>query len=193
MSSATQNCGGFMPKIGLRLTPTQEWELNEQYRVAKARKDLDMCLRIQGLRLVHRGLRETDAADTIGVGRRTLQDWIHRYRDRGISGLIKGPYPGGKPRLSQKQKSDLARIIEAGPEASGFDTGVWIAPMVVKLVKDRYGVCYSSSQISRILHDLRFSVQYPTKKLSKADEKAQEAWLTNELPNIKKKPNRKKA
>jgi transposase len=164
-----------MPRIGLRLTRTQEQELNEQYQVAKTRKDLDMCLRIQGLRLVHRGFRETDVADTIGVGRRTLQDWIRRYRDRGIFGLIKGPYPGGKPRLSQEQKSDLARIIEEGPEAAGFDTGLWIAPMVVKLVKDRYGVSYSSSQISRILHNLRFSVQYPTKKLSKADEKAEEA------------------
>ena len=182
-----------MPRKGLRLTPAQEHELNEQYQVAKARKDLDMCLRIQGLRLIHRGFRETDAADTIGVGRRTLQDWIHRYRDRGMCGLIKGPYPGGKSRLTQGQKSDLARIIEAGPEESGFDTGVWIAPMVVKLVKDRYGVSYSSSQISRILHDLRFSVQYPSKKLSKADPKAEEAWLTNHLPNIKKKRNRNKA
>jgi transposase len=168
-------------------------ELNEAYRLAKAHKDLDMCLRIQGLRLVHKGFRETEAADTIGVGRRTLQDWIHRYRNRGVSGLVKGPYRGGSCRLTEDQKSDLARIIAAGPEKSGFDSGVWVAPMVVKLVKDRYGVSYSSSQISRILHDLRFSVQYPTKRLSKADEEAQKTWLTEELPTIKKKRLRKKA
>jgi len=182
-----------MAKKGLRLTMAQERELNEHYQVAKAQKDLDLCLRIQGLRLVHRGLREADAADTIGVGRRTLQDWIHRYRDRGISALVKGPYPGGKSRLSQEQKADLARIIAAGPEEAGFDSGVWIAPMVVKLVKDRYGVAYSSSQISRILHDLRFSVQYPTKRLSKGDENAQQRWVTCKLPNIKKKRNGNKA
>ena len=151
-----------------------------------------MCLRIQGLRLVHRGLREVDAADTIGVGRRTLQDWIHRYRKRGIPGLDKGPYAGAKPRLSQEQKADLAAVIAAGPEAAGFDTGVWIAPMVVELVKQRYGVCYSSSQISRILHELKFSVQYPAKKFSKADEEAQEQWRTQELTRIKKKPMRKR-
>jgi transposase len=185
--------GGFMPKRGLRLTMAQERELNQRYQAAKAQKDLDMCLRIQGLRLVHRGLREVDAADTIGVGRRTLQDWIHRYRDRGISGLVKGPYPGGKSKLSEEQKADLASIIAAGPEAAGFESGVWIAPMVVKLVKDRYGVAYSSSQISRILHDLRFSVQYPTKRLSKGDEKAQKRWVIRELPKIKKKRNRTKA
>ena len=59
--------------------------------------------------------------------------------------------------------------------------------MVVELVKRRYGVSYSSSQIARILHDLRFSMQYPTKKFSKADKKAQQHWRTQELPHIKKK------
>ena len=182
-----------MPKNGLRLTSTQQRELNELYQVAKAQKDPDMCLRIQGLRLVHRGHREADAADIIGVGRRTLQDWIRRYRDRGISGLVKGPYPGGKSKLTEEQKADLAGIIAAGPDKAGFDTGVWIAPMVVKLVKDRYGVVYSSSQISRILHHLRFSVQYPTKRPSKGDENAEQTWVTGELLNIKKKRNGNKA
>jgi transposase len=181
-----------MSRQGLRLTATQERKLDEEYRLAKANKNLDLCLRIQGLRLVHRGFREADAADTIGVGRRTLQDWIHRYRNRGFAGLIKGPYPGGKSKLTEEQKSDLARIIAAGPEEWGFDTGVWIAPMVIKIVKDRYGVTYSSSRISRILHNLKFSVQYPTKKLSKEDEKAQEQWLSQKLPHIKKKPKRRK-
>lgn len=176
-----------MPRHGLRLTNAQEHELKEEFQIARAQQDLDRYVRIQGLLLVHRGFRETDAADIIGVGRRTLQDWIHRYRSRGIAALVKGPYPGGKPKLSQEQKFDLAAIIAAGPEAAGFDTGVWIAPIVAELVKKRYGVSYSSSQIARILHDLRFSVQYPTKRLSKADEEAQEKWLTQELSEIKKK------
>lgn len=179
-----------MARQGLRLTAIQQRELNAEYRLAKANRDLDMCLRIQGLRLVHKGFREADAADTIGVGRRTLQDWIRRYRDRGVSGLVKGPYAGGKPKLSEEQRTDLAAIISEGPEAAGFDTGVWIAPMVVELVKLRYGVSYSSSQIARILHDLRFSMQYPTKRLSKADEEAQRQWRNQQLPRIKKKRKR---
>jgi transposase len=176
-----------MPRQGLRLSKTQEIRLKAEFQIARALHDLDKYVRIQGLLLVHRGFRETEAADIIGVGRRTLQDWIHRYRNNGIEGLDKGPYPGGKSKLSDEQKSELAEIIAAGPEAAGYDTGVWIAPIVVELVKKRYGVSYSSSQIARILHDLKFSVQYPTKKFSKADEEAQEKWLTQELSEIKKK------
>ena len=176
-----------MARKGLRLTNAQELELKEEFQIARAQQDLDRYVRVQGLLLVHRGFRETDAADIIGVGRRTLQDWIHRYRNSGISGLVKGPYPGRKPKLSDEEKSDLAEIIAAGPEAAGFDTGVWIAPIVVELVKRRYGVSYSSSQTARILHDLRFSMQYPTKRLSKGNEEAQEKWLIQELSEIKKK------
>ncbi len=168
------------------MTKAQELELKEEFQIARALQDVDQYVRIQGLLLVHRGFRETVAADIIGVGRRTLQDWIHRYRNSGIAGLGKGPYPGGKSKLSDEQKSELAGMIAAGPEKAGYHTGVWIAPMVVELVKKRYGVSYSSSQIARILHDLRFSVQYPTKRPSKADDKAEEEWRTEELPAIKK-------
>lgn len=175
-----------MPRLGLRLSAAQEAELKNEYQGAKFRKDLDMCLRIQGLLFVHRGNPETVAADMIGVGRRTLQDWIHRYRERGISGLVKGPYLGARSRLTEEQKSELSAIIAAGTEKVGLDTGVWVAPMVVKLVKDLYGVSYSSSQMGRILHKLRFSLQYPTRRLSKADEKAQEHWRAEDLPAIKK-------
>lgn len=181
-----------MPRQGLRLGIAQERELKEEYQRAKAQKDLDMCLRIQGLLLVHRGNLERVAADTIGVGRRTLQDWIQRYRKRGVAGLVKGPYPGGKSRLTEEQKAELSRIIAAGPEEANLDTGVWMAPIVVELVKDLYGVSYSCSHVGRILHTLRFSLQYPTRRLSKADEKAQEKWRSEELPLIKKKPARSK-
>jgi hypothetical protein len=46
--------------------PHQEAELKDLYQGAKARKDLDMGLRIHGLLLVHRGNREIMAADMIG-------------------------------------------------------------------------------------------------------------------------------
>jgi len=182
-----------MPRAGLRLSKAQELELKDELQIASAQQDLDKYVRIQGLLLVHRGFRETDAADIIGVGRRTLQDWIYRYRCNGIASLDKGPYPGGKSKLSDEQKAELAEIIAAGPEAAGYDTEVWIAPTIVELVKKRYGVSYSSSQIARILHDLRFSLQYPTKKFPKADEEAQERWLANELSEIKKKRRRERA
>ncbi len=177
-----------MARGGLRLTEEQRAELTEEFQVARGNKDLDMCLRIQALLLVNRGYREADTAAAIGVGRRTVQDWIYRFRKRGLPGLRKGPFEGGRSRLTEEQKSELSRIIQAGPEAVRLDTGIWTTAIVAKLVKDLFGVSYHPDHVGRILHGLGYSVQYPGKRLSKADENLQQAWLRDELPEIKKKP-----
>jgi transposase len=131
-----------MARPGLRLKEQQCKDLMEEFQLARGNKDLDMCLRIQALLLVSQGNREIDAAHMIGVGRRTVQDWIRRYRLGGISALAKGPFQGGKTKLTDEQKTELSRIIEAGPQEAGLDTGVWTTPIIVKLVKDLFGASY---------------------------------------------------
>lgn len=182
-----------MSKPGLRLTEQQGRELREEFQQARGNKDLDMCLRIQALLLVSQGSRETDAANVVGVGRRTVQDWIHRYRQGGIRALAKGPFQGGKSRLTDEQKTELSRIIEAGPQDAGLDTGVWTTPIIAKLVKDLFGVSYHPDHMGRLLHKLGYSVQYPGKESSKADENLQMTWRLTELPQIKKKPGKMEA
>jgi transposase len=177
-----------MPRPDLRLSEQERRDMAAQYRNARLHENLDMCLRIQGLLLVDRGHKETDVAQIIGVGRCTLQDWIHRYRMKGISGLAKGPFKGTASRLTDEQKAELSRIIAAGPQEIGLDTGVWTASIIVKLVRELFGVSYQPDHMGRILHRLGFSVQYPGKRLLKADEKAQITWRREELPAIKKRP-----
>ena len=84
-------------------------------------------------------------------------------------------------------------MIREGPENSGLDTGVWTAPIIADLVKQRFRIAYSPSQIRRVLHELGFSLQYPGRELSQADKKRQATWLEDELPEVKKKSKRKKA
>jgi putative transposase len=182
-----------MPRPGLRLSEQERRDLAVEYQDARFQGDLDRCLRIQALLLVSRGNRETDVAQVVGVGRRTLQDWIHRYRRKGIPALTKGPFKGAKPRLTDAQKAELSRIIAAGPQEAGLDTGVWTTPIIVKLVRDLFGVSYHADHMGKILHGLRFSVQYPGKSLSKADKRVQQTWRLEELPAIKKRPKRNEA
>ena len=120
------------------------------------------------------------------LGGETLQDWISRYRRGGLQALVKGPYPGRKPKLTQGQLIEIDRIIEQGPESAGLDTGVWTAPLVADLVKKLFGVRYHPDHMRRILRRLRFSVQLPTRELSRADPAEQTLWLDHELQTIKK-------
>ena len=49
--------------------------------------------------------------------------------------------------MSEEQKAELSEIIAAGPEKANFDSGIRQASMVVQLVRDRYGVPYSASNM----------------------------------------------
>jgi transposase len=56
------------------------------------------------------------------------------------------------------------------------------------LIEERFGVTYHWKYVPELLHKLGFSVQRPRKRLSQADQQAQEYWLRKRLPELKKKP-----
>jgi len=183
-----------MPKRGLRLDPEDYNYIVHHRYLAKKRKDLESRVRLRAVLLVHEGKTLEEVGRVLEVARSTVERWIERYRSRGVTGLlVRGPYRGKKPRLSLDQKRELAMMIREGPENSGLDTGVWTASIIAGLVKQRFRIAYSPSQIRRVLHELGFSLQYPRQELSQADKKRQATWLEEELPEVKKKSKRKRA
>ncbi|MGI3213305.1 IS630 family transposase [Roseovarius tibetensis] len=56
------------------------------------------------------------AAETCGMDRQTLRDWVHRYNAYGLAGLSNRRSAGPKPRLSAEQKAELARMARGGPD-----------------------------------------------------------------------------
>lgn len=172
---------------GFVLSGEQRDALRLELARVHGNKEYALSLKLRSVLAAGEGRPQKEVASILKVPLRTLEWWIQQFRSEGISGLVNGPYTGKPSRLSAEQKSELARIIEGGPEAHGLDTGVWTAPVVVELVARRFRVQYSCSQVRRILHELGFSVQYPRQKLSQADKERQATWLREELPGIKKK------
>ena len=135
-----------------------------------------------------RGKRVVELADTMDVTRGSVNRWIGWYDAQGTEGLQPRKAPGPPPRLTEDQLSELAEVVDAGPQAAGFSTGVWTGPMIGQLISQRFGMSYHNHHIPWILHRLGFSVQRPRKRLARADAQAQEYWLRTKLPRIKKKP-----
>lgn len=126
-------------------------------------------------------------ASQLNVARSSVNRWLRWHDTAGIDGLRGRPRPGRPPRLNTEQRIELIEVIEAGPQAAGFTCGVWTGPMIGDLIQRRYGVRYHDHHVPRLLHQLGFSVQRPRKRLAKADQEAQAAWLKEKLPRIKKK------
>jgi transposase len=133
------------------------------------------------------GRRVVDLAAEADVSRGSVNRWLQRYESEGVEGLMAAIRPGPSRKLSDDQRAELVGLIEDGPQAAGYTSGVWTGPMIGDLIKERFNVSYHNHHVPRLLHSLGFSVQRPRKRLAKADAEAQARWLRERLPAIKKK------
>jgi transposase len=122
------------------------------------------------------------------VSRSAINDWLRWYDRAGADGLRTGKAPGAPCRLTIEQLWELQHVVEDGPQAAGFQTGVWTGPMVRDWIASHFKVNYHAQHIPRLLHDLGFSVQRPRKRLARADAQAQARWINERLPALKKRP-----
>jgi transposase len=158
--------------------------------IERSRKDNDLKTWTRA-RAVLRYIEGTSAAEIaaeLDSDRSTVSRWVAGYAQRGIPALTPTKPPGLAPKLAEEQLLEVGRLVEAGPEAAGFTSGVWTARMIGALIEERFGVTYHWKYVPELLHKLGFSVQRPRKQLSRADHAAQEYWLRNTLPRLKKKP-----
>src|SRR5258708_20232025 len=88
---------------------------SELRKAASGEKNSAAARRILALALVLDGLDRKTAAETCGMDRQTLRDWVARYNAAGMAGLrnLKSPGPGSK--LTARQQAELAALVEAGP------------------------------------------------------------------------------
>jgi transposase len=154
---------------------------------AKARKERGVRYdrRLRAMLLLGRdGKTRKEVAEICEVEVRAVYAWLGAYRSGGLEALRLGRWKGRQRRLTAEQMERLAQLIRAGPEEAGYECGLWTGAMVTDLIQKEFAVKYSVPNVRRILHALGFSVQYPRRKLSKADKDAQEEWLQNTLPKV---------
>ncbi len=90
-------------------------ELHARY---EAERDVEARKRLMALWLLRRGERVGDAAQTAGVGRRTLTRWLSWYREGGLEEVLsrvpgRGAV-GSECRLSERQRRELVERAGRG-------------------------------------------------------------------------------
>lgn len=174
---------GLKSKFEITAEETRELEL--LLLAAERRNDLRVHRRARGLLLIGRdGMTRAEAAEVCDVNESCLYDWQRRFNVDGVQGLETRKAPGPNRRLSEPQLEQLVSLIQEGPEAAGFDTGVWTTPQIKKMIKREFGQVYSNSYICRILRRLGFSFQLPKIRLARADAEAQRQWREERMPSL---------
>jgi transposase len=170
-----------------RRRPAQLKELDAFIVEAQLKNDLAEWRRGRAVRAYIDGRRVTDIATEAGVTRGSVNRWLQWYDADHVEGLRTRIAEGPTPKLTDEQRAALTVIIELGPIQAGYQSGVWTGPMIGDLIEQRFGVRYHNHHVPRLLHQLRFSVQRPRKRLARADLARQATWLRETLPKIKKK------
>jgi putative transposase len=126
-------------------------------REASRARDARASRRMLALALVLDGRSRTDAAQSCGMDRQTLRDWVHRYNAEGLSGLVDRPLPGRPPRLGAEQMSELAVIVEMGPDPKTDGVVRWRRIDLCDVVERRFSVRVAERTMGSILRRLGFT------------------------------------
>jgi transposase len=153
-----------------------------EYRVAR---------RIHGVILNIEGYSNPEISEILKIHRSKAVLWIHSWNDYDIEGLFEGHRSGRPPLLTQEQKEDLGDIIDSGPVAYGFTSGVWTSAMISRVINEEFGVNYHPGHVRKLLKALGFSVQRPRRKLALANTALQNKWRRYTYPNLKKNKGKK--
>jgi transposase len=144
--------------------------------------------RLRALTLLQQGMMPGEVAKLVGVDRRSVRRWKATIREDGERGLRARPASGRPAKLSVKDKRKLEGLLLKGPLAAGFGTDLWTCPRVAELIEQRFAVQYHVDHIGRLLHDLGWSPQKPTRRAIERDEEAIRRWVRQDWERVKKTP-----
>jgi transposase len=119
----------------------------------------------------------TEAAAAVRIKLRTLMNWVKRFKEQGIDGLVDQPGRGAKPYLSPEERDAFKQSVlelqqkRAGGRIRGSD--------VLELMKEKYNVTPTLSTVYNTLK--RANLVWITGRSihPKADIEAQENFKKN--------------
>ena len=144
------------------------------------------ALRIRAVDQVGQGAHPEDVAAALGLHRKTVYDWLAKYREGGKDALRARPVPGRPPKLGGPQMSRLYVLIVGGdPRQLQFESALWTREMIREVIRREFGVALSVVSVGRLLRKLGLSPQRPLHRAYQQDPEAVERWKKETYPAIR--------
>ena len=148
-----------------------------ELRAAASRtKDARVARRMLAIALVLGGVDRRRAAETCGMDRQTLRDWVHRYNAEGLPGLANRRGPARPRRLSPVQTAALAAWVEAGPDPARDGVVRWRRKDLQRRIAAELGVEMHERTVGKYLAAQGYRRLSVRPRHPKADPAAQEAF-----------------
>ena len=158
-------------KRGRRLEIVQhltEAELERAITEAQKADETRLVRRLCFVRNLYAGDTLKEAGRRVGVSQPTTSRWARAWNERGVEGLVPSFGGGRPPKLSPEQFGDLWETLEADQP--------WTPQEIRQLIRDRYGVEYHASHLSRLLHRAGMTYSKPRPKDPRQPSNAEEIF-----------------
>lgn len=159
----------------MRIVEREPGDLAELSRRVRCESKAIQRDRYRAVLLALDGDEAVAIAGKLGRARRSVQEWVYAYRDRGIDALIPKKQTGAPPKLSAEQAERLKARLDAGPLPSD---GVCTlrGRDVVRILEQEFGVKHPIGSIYSVLHRLGYSCLSPRPRHEKNDPAAIERF-----------------
>ena len=143
-------------------------ELRAAHRRTRDQREAD---RIKAVVALATGWTAEEVAELLQIDPNTVRNHFKRYRTEGLAGLNRvGEGVGGSPSLLTEEQ-----LIELDVH---LQTNLYLsAKAVAHWVEETYGVSYTESGMTAVLHRLGYVYKKPRYVPGKADREAQEQFL----------------
>ncbi len=96
--------------------------------------------RMLAIALVLEGADRKTSAESCGMDRQTLRDWVHRSNEAGVGGLFDRAGGGPRPRLSPEQQAQFVSWVEEGPDPARDGVVRWRCIDLQARIEAQFGV-----------------------------------------------------
>ena len=153
-------------------------------RAARRAPSIAASRRMLALALVLEGASRTEAAQAAGMDRQTLRDWVHRYNQQGLAGLVDrhGDF-GPKRLLSPEQEAEVGAWVRRGPDLAEHGVVRWRRADLARAIEVRFGVVLAERSISTVLRRLGFRRLVARPRHPGHDAAAQTSFRTTSPPS----------
>lgn len=160
----------------------RDMSASELRAAATRTKDAKAARRMLAIALVLDGADRTTAAESCGMDRQTLRDWVHRFNAEGLDGLSNRHSAGPTPRLNAAQKTELARMVREGPDLATDGVVRWRRIDLKRKIEERFGVVMHERTVGKQLAALGFRRLPVRPQHPKSDPDAQDAFKKTSPP-----------
>jgi len=147
--------------------------------------ELETRRRLAG-RLLLEGRKIGEVAKIVAASVSSVRRWYNAVKNGGLEALKAKPHPGPKPRLNEKQKQRLIKILLAGPCKAGYRTDLWTCGRVAEVIAKMFGVKYHPAHVWKILRGFGWTPQKPEQRARERSEADIQQWRKQVWPRIKR-------